>query len=183
MRIGLEITKGKYPNEKMKEKMATLGALSMMLGIAVELAEDGEKQEAWRIMSSVSMMGNQLECDEFNSLYSGVALYISYLNKRNELYYQELLKENISKIIPGCKVVTKKTNGKDIPDAWVEMDGEVLPVEVKLRDFNDKALAQLNRYIQAYKTNGGIAVGRRLSTKQQENILFICIDEFEKVEK
>lgn len=95
---------------------------------------------------------------------------------KNEFYYQKLFKEKCESLGYG-KPTTRKSNLKDIPDAWVERNGEKIPVEVKLRDFNESALDQLLRYISSYKAKRGIAVGEKLTVELPANIEFVSLDQ------
>lgn len=83
------------------------------------------------------------------------------------------------KYFPEYKLIRKKNNSKHIPDAWVEQDGEEIPVEMKLNDFDAKALKQLRRYINVYKKNKGIAIGRKLTVELPSDIRFISLEELE----
>ena len=100
--------------------------------------------------------------------------------QKNEFYYQKLFKENYSKIRKG-QVIKNKNDGHNFPDAWVEENGYIIPVEVKLRKFDPKALKQLLRFMKAYGSLKGIAVARELSVKLPHNIEFISFSELEAV--
>ena len=95
---------------------------------------------------------------------------------KNEFYYQNLFKEKCESLGYG-KPITVKSNLKDIPDAWVERNGEKIPVEVKLSDFNEHAINQLLRYISSYKAKRGIAVGEKLTVELPDNIEFVSLDQ------
>lgn len=112
--------------------------------------------------------------------FYSIAVRLMFENVRetwkNEFHYQNLFKEKCESLGYG-KPITRKSNLKDIPDAWVERNGEEIPVEVKLRDFNESALNQLLRYISSYKTKRGIAVGEKLTVELPENIEFVSLDQ------
>lgn len=118
----------------------------------------------------------------FDELYIAVREHNCSRFHRDEFYYQRLFERVYAKIRRG-KVVKNKTDGRNIPDAWVERDGYIIPVEVKLRDFNDKALAQLKRYMERYGSESGIAVAKKLTTDLPPNIEFISFEELEAAEK
>ena len=101
-------------------------------------------------------------------------------NEETEYQIHSLFKEKYSKLYDG-KIVNHKNNPKHIPDAWVLKDDEYIPVEMKLYDFDDKALNQLNRYINFYNCKHGIAVGSKCTVELPENIQFISIDELKSV--
>ena len=54
------------------------------------------------------------------------------------------------------------------------------PVEMKLREFDLKALNQLLRYMEVYDCENGIAIGEELKVVLPENITFIPLDEVKK---
>lgn len=96
---------------------------------------------------------------------------------KNEYYYQELFKEQAEQIIPGCEVVQRKMLKEHRPDAWIKLDGSVIPVEVKLHDFDRLALRQLERYMDAYGEERGVAVAREATVALPENIIFVGLDQ------
>ena len=101
--------------------------------------------------------------------------------QRNEFDIHKLFKNNITKIINNSKLITKKHNINNQPDCWVLINDLECPVEIKLHEFNLKALNQLNRYMDFYKSSFGIAVGSKLTVSLPDNIQFIsigCLEEF-----
>ena len=76
-------------------------------------------------------------------------------------------------------IVDIKSDGRNIPDAWVSDGIENIPVEMKIGAFNKKALSQLQRYLNKYKCHKGIAIGEEPSVKYN-NIQFIDISEVKK---
>ena len=59
------------------------------------------------------------------------------------------------------------------------MNGEDVPVEIKLHAFENKALFQLQRYMDFYNASMGIAVGNFLCVDLPENIIFIPTNKIE----
>lgn len=92
--------------------------------------------------------------------------------QKNEFYYQELFKENAERLGFG-KVVSRKSIGKNFPDAWIDKSGELIPVEVKLQSFNVTALKQLMRYMNVYNSAHGYAVAKNLTVDLPDSITFI----------
>ena len=137
-----------------------------------------DKAEAWEVMNAASIVFHPLDDATFNELYGCVAMEIARTHKTDEFYYQDLFRKRYQNIRPG-EVVNNKNNGKDIPDAWVVRDGHLIPVEVKLGKFDAKALKQLRRYMSAYASDSGIAVGRQLAVKLPHSIEFISLEELE----
>lgn len=141
------------------------------------LAHDDENEEnAWRLMGFTSKLFHPLDDWVFNDIYGCVAFDIARKFDKNEFYYQQLFSDEFPKIRKG-KLVDVKSDGKNIPDRWVDVGGELIPVEVKYGTFDAKALKQLLRYIKAYSCNRGIAVAQNVTVELPRNIEFISIDE------
>lgn len=75
--------------------------------------------------------------------------------------------------LPGAKRVDVAILTGNVPDGFIEIDGAHRPVECKLDCFDARALAQLQRYIEAYGMSAGVAVARRLAVRLPENIKFV----------
>lgn len=58
-------------------------------------------------------------------------------------------------------------------DAWIKYKDILIPVEIKLHDFNTKALLQLKRYMDFYKCKYGVAIANEQNCTLPKNILFI----------
>lgn len=97
--------------------------------------------------------------------------------RENEFTIQTMFNSYADRVIPGAKVVKKKNDRHNVPDSWIEIDGEEIPVEVKYGNFNERALDQLNRYVIAYSCKRGVAVGRALKAELPEGYIFVSIDE------
>lgn len=97
--------------------------------------------------------------------------------RENEFTIQTMFNSYAGRVIPGAKVVKRKNEHHNMPDSWIEIDGEEIPVEVKYGNFNERAMDQLNRYVRAYSCKRGVAVGRALKTELPEGYIFVSIDE------
>lgn len=138
------------------------------------------ERKAWDIMNVASILFHPLEDVTFNTLYKITAKEIARKFDKDEYYFQRLFKEKYSSIRNG-EITEIKTDGKNVPDAWVKVDNDIIPVEVKLSNFDEKALKQLNRYIKSYNCEKGIAVARYLTVDLPANIEFIPFEEFENI--
>ena len=120
----------------------------------------------------------------FDKLYAAVFELSIYEKKRrkeaetNEFAIQRAFKEKYAN-----KVVDIKHDRHNIPDCWIQEDGILKPVEVKKGNFNNVALYQLKRYLDAYHCEQGIAVGEKCTVKLPDNIKFIPISDFYKGDK
>ena len=85
--------------------------------------------------------------------------------------------KNVKSIVgDSFEIAELKSNAKNRPDAWLKKEEELIPVEMKLHEFNSKALKQLIRYMNYYKCSSGIAVGKRLDCVLPEGITFVKYD-------
>lgn len=108
-----------------------------------------------------------------------------WISKRenNEFYYHGLFKNNVEKILPGYKLINKLSNPKHKPDAWVLKNKEEIPVEMKVKGFDEKALEQLSRYMKFYEKDKGIAIAEELKVDLPENIIFIPLKTIKDLEQ
>lgn len=141
-----------------------------------------DKETAWDILNIASILYHPRQDTTFNTLYGIVAMHIAQKYHEDEFTYQNLFKNNCEKCGFG-RIANHKNDGRNIPDAWVEKDGELIPVEVKFSDFNKKALKQLQRYMDAYKTNHGYAVARNLTVDLPDSVTFIPFSAFDESSK
>lgn len=96
-----------------------------------------------------------------------------------EFDIHKLVQKNISKVIDNCAVFERINDAKHQPDVWIRANGYEIPVEVKLKNFDYKALKQLKRYMDFYNCKKGIAVASELTTILPKSIKFIAIKELE----
>lgn len=146
-----------------------------LLALAGKVADEDIKS-AWELLNLASIIFHPYHDWAFNELYKSVAFDLTR-NKSfslSEYAIHGYFKENHKTILGNEYSLKKiKTNGKDIPDAWVKYKSELIPVEVKKSEFDKKALKQLLRYMSSYNCGSGIAIGRELSVDIPQNIKFI----------
>lgn len=95
----------------------------------------------------------------------------------DEMAIHEWFKKNFKKHLgEGYKIVKLKNDPKHIPDFWLEKEKINIPVEIKKGDFNLKHLNQLQRYMNVYGCENGIAVGKSLACVLPPNIKFVTYD-------
>lgn len=170
-----EVFEGVTPDNMPYEKqLFVLGAFSIALAEAVRT---NNEEEAWIIMQNVSKIAHPLDSPPFNALYNAVAAYLAARNTVNEFHYQSLFKEHAPEI--ELEVISRKTDRQNIPDAWVKINNEEAPVEVKKNNFDWKAAEQLERYMNTYHTRYGVAVGRKLTANLPNGALFVGLDKLE----
>lgn len=142
------------------------------------MAADSEDEKfAWEVMKIASKLFHWQDDKTFNSLYGSVAMEIVSNFIVDEFTVHQMFYDYIAKL-PNARIIKRKNNPAHQPDAWVICDEEFLmPVEIKLKDFNHKSLKQLKRYMDFYNCGFGIAVAKNLKVKLPENIKFISISE------
>ena len=91
----------------------------------------------------------------------------------NEMDMHASFISRINEFLPTAEIIGRKDSIRHIPDLWVAIDGDEIPVEMKLNGFGPKALRQLQRYMFFYKSKQGIAVARSLNCEIPDNITFI----------
>lgn len=100
---------------------------------------------------------------------------------KDELYYQSVFKSHVKEILgEEYNIIDIKSDGRNIPDAWVSNGIENIPVEMKIGTFDKKALSQLQRYLNKYNCEKGIAIGKEPSIEIPNNIQFVNISEVKK---
>ncbi len=162
-------------------QLMVCGRLFTMLGNAARLADEGCVQEAWYWLHKASEEGYAVKSKHFMDLYFPIARHITSALFHREADYVSAFAKNISAIIDGAEVVARKNNTHHQPDLWVKVDDELIPVEAKLREFDKKALLQLQRYMTFYKAENGIALGSRLDVDLPNNIAFYSHKEVENI--
>lgn len=88
--------------------------------------------------------------------------------------HEKFEKEYKSVLGNDYEIVKLKSNPKHIPDFWIKHDNVLIPVEIKLHDFNSSHLRQLKRYMDFYNCGRGIAVGGELNCPLPSNVTFVC---------
>lgn len=145
--------------------------------LALALRADN-KDSAKLILKNTSALYHHRGDVVFNELYEATFEKIARnFYFKNELYYQDLFKEKAEELGYG-KIVSHKDNPKHKPDAWINRNDELIPVEYKLHNFDAKALKQLTRYMTFYHAGHGIAVARKLIVSLPENIEFVPFSAF-----
>lgn len=146
-----------------------------MLALALNANNEAS---AWLILRNASILYHHRDDIVFNELYGVVAEKIARnFDFKNEFYYQDLFKEKAEQLGYG-KILGHKDNPKHKPDAWINRNDELIPVECKLHNFDAKALKQLTRYMTFYHAGHGIAVARKLIVSLPENIEFVPFSAF-----
>ena len=122
-----------------------------------------------------------LELRALSNLYSAARLDIAWARNLSRLELtgtQPRFERNLETLLPGATMAKRpkpKAPTRLRPDFWVELDGTVMPVEVKKGKFNGKALDQLLGYMQEFGCDQGVAVGATLAVTLPQNVRFVCV--------
>jgi len=97
----------------------------------------------------------------------------------SEKHLQDYFFKNLNLFLPDAKQLYLLTCNDYKPDGLVLLNGNKIPVEVKLTVFNEKARWQLLRYMDYTNAQKGIAVARSYTAKHDDRIIFIGIQTHE----
>ena len=145
---------------------------------AINIAAKGDVSEAVELVENVFKRFNVpfLESCVMQIILKGI--------DRTEKDIYSLFERNYQYILGGnYKIVKIKNDTCHKPDFWLKTNFETIPVEIKLHNFDKKALQQLLRYINFYNCKHGIAVGEKLTAELPDNISFISIDSLNSIER
>lgn len=93
--------------------------------------------------------------------------------KLTEFHVHRQFFASLDTYLPGAVRLSKKSDPLHIPDGWVDISGETLPVEVKRDAFTKAGARQLARYIEHYGLDRGVAVAASFTCDPDPR--FICI--------
>ena len=96
-----------------------------------------------------------------------------HCKRTRETHIQAWFFENIDTLVPGSKRAKVAIDPNHIPDGFLEINGETVPVEVKLEAFTSSSLSQLKRYMKVYRARHGIAVAKELRCDLPSSVTFI----------
>ena len=146
-----------------------------LLALASKLAPKSKK-DALLILKMAEELYSKFEDENFDKLCYCVHMFIIYENmNKDELYYQDVFKNNCQRILGDeYELYDKKNLKRKRPDAWVVKNNvEQIPVEMKLHCFGDSALKQLLNYMDLYECDNGIAIGESCNVELPNNIMFV----------
>lgn len=139
-----------------------------------------DKTAAQQVLELASILHHPENDFVFNELYGNVAMEITRNSIITEEYLYSRFNKSVKKIFGNdAKIVKKKNNPRHIPDSWIIANNNLMPVEMKLRTFDKKALKQLQRYMDFYECAYGVAVAEKTNVELPKNIKFVFIDELE----
>lgn len=165
------------------EEMITIDGLPFrkydLLGLVYKFIDNNNLDEAETLLKMTEVMyTNKIESETFNRICSSLYDLIIYEeNKKDELYYQGIFKAHCKEILgDDYNIYEMKNLQLKRPDAWVKYNELIIPVEMKMGNFNCSALKQLQEYMKLYKYSYGIAIGSKATIDLPSNITFIEIE-------
>jgi hypothetical protein len=96
-----------------------------------------------------------------------------YKFPRTEYSAYPKFQEELSQLIPGAHIVDAPFRHQQKPDFFIEREGMISPVEIKLRNFTNHHVKQLRRYMTLYNCQTGYAVAPKLTGKLLPGMMFI----------
>lgn len=165
-----------YIKDGFVKELSWFGLACFYLAIAVDAAEgnnDALSEAAFRLADDVGYHG---ESWAYNTLRNSamVDVVTSYDVTHMESRYYTLFEKHLTKVLgESSKIIKGRSDAKNKPDAWIEISGEEIPVEMKKGCFDAKALRQLQRYMTAFNSKLGIAVGMSMTVDCPSNVIFV----------
>jgi hypothetical protein len=97
---------------------------------------------------------------------------------QNEFKLHDRFKKDLKNLIPNAELVEIKNHRLHIPDFWIKIECDFIPVEIKLKEINKKSLKQIKRYMDFYKSKQGFVVAPKLSCELPDNVFFIKLEDW-----
>lgn len=95
------------------------------------------------------------------------------LYRKTEFMLHDKFKRELGILIPGARFIPFPLGHGKRPDFMIKIGKDILPVEIKLREFNRSSLRQLNGYLSEFGCKKGIAVAEKCTCSLPNNIQFI----------
>ena len=130
----------------------------------------------WSVLDNAKV----LECT--NTFYIRQCITETLIHNLKAIEYREVdvyrwFESNYKSVLgEDCEIVKRKNDPHHIPDFWILKNKEYIPVECKRNDFVYASLLQLQRYMDVYHADHGIAVAKNCNCELPENITFIKHD-------
>lgn len=154
-----------------------------LLGFACKLIDNNKLDEVESLLKMTQgMYENKIGSETFNRICDALYDLVLYEEmQKDEIYYQNIFKSHCKEILGDeYKLYNMKNSKPKRPDAWVEHNGVIIPVEMKKGKFNTAALIQLQGYMKLYECSYGIAIGLKSLIEFPSNIRFIDLSEVKK---
>lgn len=91
--------------------------------------------------------------------------------------------ERLEEYIPGATRLEKKSDRKHMPDGWIRLNGEDIPVEIKRDSFTVASKRQLHRYMSFYEAKKGVAVAADFKVPLDESVIAVRHQTFSRTAK
>lgn len=155
--------------EEVKETVTTMQMLNALVWLSYQ-----DPQEAYEYFNKVK---GTVESD-CEYLLDAVFTHILWAKSCGRTHERDVQKEffnNLDKYLPGAVKVDVVRDRLHIPDGFVELEGKILPVEVKRDYVNHSTIKQIMRYMSEYKSQGGIVVAPALKSILPKNVIFVSV--------
>jgi hypothetical protein len=99
-------------------------------------------------------------------------LYLMQFRYGREKHMYPLFSKALPMLIPGAQLTQVPFLPRHRPDFFVEKDGMIAPVELKIGNATNKAIQQLERYMHVYKAKTGYLIADKLTGKLKQGMTF-----------
>lgn len=154
------------------------GKLAYIIASAVEADDNGHRDLANFLMKTVFDLQLVTPSSPLVELlrFSGwIEIEWSRSYERLEANVYSLFKNYAELLIPDSKLIERRGDKHNIPDAWISIRGEEIPVEMKRNKFDAKAMRQLRRYMTVFNAKRGLAVAKEMIVDCPDDVIFIPI--------
>lgn len=154
------------------------GKLAYIIASAVEADNNGHRDLTNFLMKTVFDLQSVTPSSPLVDIlhFSGWANIIwSRSYERSEANVRTLFENYAELLIPDSKLIERRGDKHNIPDAWISIRGEEIPVEMKRNKFDAKAMRQLRRYMTAFNAKRGLAVAREMIIDCPDDVIFIPV--------
>ncbi len=157
--------------------MNELGKVNDVLKTAFEKSLSGD----FSCLNDIDFLkGHQETCWIYSVAHWAFCANIREMLKQPESRVYQWFLANYKRVLGGdYEIVKRKNDPHHIPDFWLKHNDHYIPVECKATDFTAKGLRQLQRYMDVYGADAGVAVAERLKCDLPNNIMFVRVDKRE----
>jgi hypothetical protein len=147
--------------------------LLMLLAATCDIKDKAEVK-ALLHDTSVYAAQHNLYTKGFALLYGAVLSDHFVFNERQTEYrLYPSFKEALSTLLPDARLVGPPIHHKKKPDFFVEREGLISPVEIKLHTFTNQAVKQLKAYMNIFGCATGYAVAPKLTGTLLPGMMFL----------
>jgi len=146
-----------------------INAMNSLVEIAYRKSCSGD----WSALEDIKVLNTESSNFIYQAVLETIICNLLACRAKEADVYDWFRSNYKSVLNPSFTIVKRENDQRHIPDFWLRIGGEDIPVECKLHDFGRSALNQLKRYMDFYHCRHGIAVGADCKCDLPNNIVFI----------